>query len=157
MVLLEAICIMKPPPVTNISRSERRTMDALRYTADFLVTWRGHMAEHRSAGAVHHIEAIQNQNMEMRIEVQRVREALNESDGAATSLAVRGRNARHAADGSKDRSYKDLQYIPHQGRVIGEAIAQCIRNRWHPLADGHFGENTIHQMRGRVEHAPCST
>jgi len=51
----------------------------------------------------------------------------------------------------------NLQYILDQGRVVSEAIAKRQWDRQHPLADRHFRNNTIHQMRGRVGHAPPPT
>ena len=49
------------------------------------------------------------------VQVQRIAEALDEGHSAATSLAVRGRNASPAADRSEDGAHKDLQYIPDKG------------------------------------------
>jgi hypothetical protein len=47
----------------------------------------------------------------LRVEIQRVAEALNESNGAAASLTVRGGNARPAAVRGKDGTYEALQYV----------------------------------------------
>ena len=91
------------------------------------------------------------------VEIQRVAEALNESNGAAASLTVRGGNDRPAAVRGKDGTYEDLQYISDQGRVVSEAIAQGEGDRQHPLPDRNFGKDMIHQMRGRVGHAPPPT
>jgi hypothetical protein len=73
-------------------------MNALHHMGNFLTRRRGHTPERQFSFAAHHIDDIQNQYMEMGIKVQRIAEALNEGHGAATSLSVRGRNARPAAD-----------------------------------------------------------
>jgi len=84
------------------------------------------------------------------VEVKRIAEALNESNCAAASLSVRGRNARPAADRGKDSANEDLQYLSDEGRVVSEAIAKSKGDREHPLPDRNFGKDMIHQMRGRV-------
>jgi hypothetical protein len=92
-------------------------MYALRCAGNFLVSRRGHMPEHRFALAINDIEAIHCEYVIVWVEIQGITEALNEGDSAAARLAVRGRNARPAADRGKDSSYKDLQDVPDQGRV----------------------------------------
>jgi len=85
-------------------------MYALRYTGNFLISRRGDAPEHWFALAVNHIDTIHCQDMKMGIEIQGITEALNESYGAAASLAVRGRNVRPAADRGKNGAHKSAIY-----------------------------------------------
>ena len=70
----------------------------------------GDAPEHWFALAVNHIDTIHCQDMKMGIEIQGITEALNESYGAAASLAVRGRNVRPAADRGKNGAHKSAIY-----------------------------------------------
>ena len=94
--------------------------------------------------------------MEVRVEIQGVAEALNEGDGAAAGPAIRGGNARPAADRGEHGAHEDLRDVSDQGRVVGKAIAKGKRHRQHPLADRHFGKDSIHQMRGSIGHTPSA-
>ena len=93
----------------------------------------------------------------MRVEVQRVAEALNEGDGTAGCLAVRGRNARPAADRGEDGSDEDLQHIPDQGGVVSEAVAKGKGDRQHPLPDRRLWKDPVHEVSGGIGHvASCA-
>ncbi len=73
------------------------------------------LCELEFALVVDDIDAIQSQDMKVRVEVQGIAEALNECDGPASSLVTRGRNTRPAADRGKDRAHKNLHHFPDQG------------------------------------------
>ena len=59
------------------------------------------MPENQFASPALNIDALQGKRMQVRIEIQCVAEALNEGNGAAARLAVRGGNAGPAADRGK--------------------------------------------------------
>jgi hypothetical protein len=57
----------------------------------------------------------------------------------------------------KDGANEYAQHRAAQLMIPGEGIAQPVRQRQHPLADGQSAEHAIHQVRGQFGHAPAAT
>jgi len=128
-------------------------LNALGHPGYFGITWRSHVVAGDCAFLIDYVEAVQCHGMEMDVEIQRIPKALHDADGAAASLAIGGGDSCPAADRGKYCTHEDLEYVADQGRVVCEAIAEGERERKHPLADRHFGEDTVHEMGGSVGHS----
>ena len=64
--------------------------------------------------------------------------------------------ARATPQRREDRAHEDAQHGARERRVVGEAVAEGERQREHPLADRDLGQHAVHQVRGRVGHAPAA-
>ncbi len=136
-------------------------VNAVGDAGDLRISWRGNMPENQMALIALDINPVQCQGVEVRVEIQRVAEALNESDGAAAGAAVRGGNARAPADRGKHGAHPDLHYVHHKGRVVGEPIAQggrpalaltCRASKQHSFAVAFHGSRRFHVFRTLTEH-----
>jgi hypothetical protein len=99
------------PQTTAFHESRDTPLNAVRNAGDFRISGRGNMPENQSAPPVLDIDPVQGHCVEMRIEIQRIAEALNERDGAAAGSAVRGGNARPTPDRGKHGAHPDVQYV----------------------------------------------
>ena len=52
------------------------------------------------------------------------------------------------------RPMHHLQHRRHQLGLCGQQQAQRDRQRQHPLAQRHMGDDVVHQMRRGLGHAP---
>ena len=95
--------------------------------------------------------------MEVEVCIQASPKSLHKSHRAALSLPDPILLPRPAAERSKDSPGEDLKDIPDQGLIVGQTIAQGEGQRQDPLPDGHFGEDTIHQVRGGIRHPAAGT
>jgi hypothetical protein len=54
-------------------------------------------------------------------------------------------------------THEGAQHLTREFCIPGASVTQGIRQCENPLAHGRFGQNAIHEMGGRVGHAPSAT
>jgi hypothetical protein len=93
--------------------------------------------------------------MEVDVQVQGVPEALHEGDGPALTAGHAPLPPSATAQRREDGPQKEIQHGARELGVVGEPVAEREREREHPLADRDLREHALHQMGGRVAHAPA--
>jgi hypothetical protein len=53
---------------------------------------------------------------------------------------------------AEERTGVDAQHGAAEGVIPGEAIAECVRQREHPLAHGDVRQDVVHEIRGTRGH-----
>jgi len=111
----------------------------------------------RPSFPVRGVNAVNDQAVIVRCELERIVEALHERHGAALRRFQSQQLFRSTAEFAKNRAHKGVQNFAHEPRVVGQAVAQSKRNRQHPLAGGNFGEDVIDKVSSGLGHPPSST
>jgi hypothetical protein len=88
------------------------------------------------------------------VHVEGVSEALHEGDGPALASGDAPLHPRPTPERAEDRAHEDAQDGAREWGVVGEAVAQREGQREHPLPHRDLGQDPVHQVRGRVGHAP---
>jgi len=92
------------------------------------------------------------QAVKMYVEVGGRPEALDQRDGAAAAfICVELGCVQQMA---RDHALHHLQHRGDQRGLRGQQRAQRNRQRQHPLPNRHVRDDVIHQVRGRLRHAP---
>jgi hypothetical protein len=60
-------------------------------------------------------------------------------------------------EGALISPYENMEDVPHQPLVIGQAIAQRHGERKNPLTDRHTWKNPVNEMSRGVRHPPPAT
>jgi hypothetical protein len=92
----------------------------------------------------------------MCIRAQLGRESLDEADRAALASSHVPLISRAPAEFGEERAKEGAQHLAGESCVVRAAVAERIGQRQDPLADGHFGQDAIHQVRRRLRHAPAA-
>ena len=104
-----------------------------------------------------HINAVEKQRMEMRIEAQVTGSALN--DGEPAAFAVGGATLFGGAFAipSCNCFSEDAQHGAQQGAIISQRKTQRKRQRQHPLSQRHFiGQHVVSKIRCAFIHATAA-
>ena len=88
----------------------------------------------------------------MYVEVGRRPKTLDQRDGAAVGFL--GLEPSLAEQMARDHPVHHLQHRSHQLGLCGQQQAQRDRQRQHPLAHRHMGDDVVDQMRCGLGHAP---
>lgn len=83
--------------------------------------------------------------------------SLHERDRATLAASHAPLAARAPAEGGEDRPHEDTQHGAGERSIVGESVAETERQREYPLSHGDLGEDAVHQVRGRIGHAPATT
>ena len=101
-----------------------------------------------------HEDAVENERVKMEVNVHRPAKALHARHHA-------GLSAREplapclAAIRAAERAHEDVQHRATEPVVVGEPVPQPVRDREHPLSDGHVGrQHVIDEMRRALGHPP---
>ena len=101
-----------------------------------------------------HEDAIGDARMEMHVPVERRAEAVDEGDG--TEPRACGGGTREACRSAQESLYsrdEDPRKGCDHALAVGEEAAQPLRHGDHPLAHGHWWDDMIDQVCGRLRHA----
>ena len=102
------------------------------------------------------VDAVQDEDMEMQIEIERAAEALGHDDRATAARCARPLWPRVRSHGQQ-RAHEDAPDGGTELGVEGQQIADAEGEREHPLADRHVRQHVVDQVRGCVGHAPAAT
>jgi hypothetical protein len=91
--------------------------------------------------------------MEMDVGIQRRPTALDRGHGPAA--AADSVHARPAALGAEHRAHEDAQHGAAQTVIVGQRVAQPMRQRQHPLAHRQVAEHAVDEVRRALAHAPA--
>ena len=130
--------------------------DLVRHPGDFRVIRREQAVESKPAGSILGVDSVEDERMEMDVNVEGTAESLHEGHGPALPVADAALTAGSPAQRREDRAHEDLKDVPHQCRVIGQAVAQVDGKREDPLAHWDIREDPIDEMGGGVGHAPAA-
>ena len=128
------------PPLTRRGDVHREGLDVL--------VGRCGLAEAQRIVRATIVDAVEVDDVEMHIEVQRGAEPLDRRDG--TTLAQRA--ARRLAVPPRDAAKGDAQDTIDEIRPARQQPAAFEGNREHPLARRHPRDHTVHPVRGGLRH-----
>ena len=83
----------------------------------------------------------------MDIEIDRASKTLYERHASALGLPNAKLFCRPPPQRGEYRLNEYLQNVSHQTGIVGQPLAQCIRQREHPLPDWNDWKHSIHEMR----------
>jgi hypothetical protein len=86
----------------------------------------------------------------MDVEVQRRPKSLDRRDSTTADAATLGSPALERQQGTDE----DSEHGATELVVPGERVAEAVRQREHPLADGKPAQHVVDQVRGEIGHAP---
>ncbi len=102
--------------------------------------------------------AVEGQDVEVVVRIQRASEALGEGDGSELRVANRGRRAR--ASVTERRPERPEENAEHSTRHLGALVQEGpkpLGHGEHPLPDGEVRDHLVGQVRRHLRHAPCVT
>jgi hypothetical protein len=102
------------------------------------------------------VDAVDQQWVEVDVQVEGVAEALHEGDRTALAADYPPLLERPPSQRGEDRPNEDAQYRTRERRVVSEPVAEREGQREHPLPDGGLWQHTVHQVSGRIGHAPAA-
>ncbi len=92
------------------------------------------------------IGPVESQRVEVKVQIQRRAEALNEADGSAL-LGKRAPVSPNAPPQLREeRPQERAKHLARELRVVRTAIAKRVGENEHPLADRHRGKDAIHEV-----------
>ena len=113
--------------------------------------WRGRMEAQRAVRLAHE-DAVEDERVIVEVNVHRPAEALHARHHAGLS-AREPLAPRLAAIRAPERTHEDVQHRAAEPVVVGESVAQPVRDREHPLSDGHVGrQHLIDETRRALGH-----
>src|SRR5438094_9185289 len=98
-------------------------------------------------------DAVQEEGVEVDVQLEAAPEALDHRHGAAPPVA---RAARSAAIEAAHGPSGDHEHRPAERVIVGEEIAQAVRQREHPLAHGNVRQDVIDEVCGLLRHAAAA-
>jgi hypothetical protein len=125
-----------------------------------LAAGRGQRVEDERALRVAHVDAVERQRVEVHVEAQRAVGALDECDGADEGVlhtAQAEMTLSAPAQRARERTDEGVEHVGAQAPVVREWVAQGPRQRAHPLANGHFGQDRVDEVRREVAHSAPET
>ena len=129
-----------------------RVMILCKHRLQRFIGRRGHLDEDRLTVGAAPVHAVQHQAVQVDVQVGGRPEALDQRDGAAVGLVCL--EASLPEQVARDHAVHDLQHRRHQLGLRGQQQAQRDRQRQHPLAHRHMGDDVVHQVRRGLRHAP---
>lgn len=123
---------------------------------DLGVLGRREGVEAKSAVRPWRVDAVKEQRVEVDVQVEGVTEALHDGDRAALTACHAPLLARPTPQRSDNRAHEDAQDGAREWGVVGEAVAEREGKREHPLPHRDLGHDPVHQVRGRICHAPAA-
>jgi len=94
--------------------------------------------------------------MEMNIELEATAKPLDHRHGATLSVA-HARGGCSAAIEAKHGAHGDAEHRAAERVIVGEEIAQSVRQGEHPLAHGDVWQDVIDETGGLLRHAATAT
>lgn len=137
----------------SLSTTMNRSHDSL----ELLSSWRCRLVEDEATGVVARVQTVQEARVKVDVQIQAGAKALHEGDGTqphAVDVCDPGPRRRRAIV-SVDRGGEESRERAQHLRIERSESAQFEREREHPLAHRHSGENAVDQVRRRVGHAPA--
>ncbi len=108
-------------------------------TGHVLSLWRRERNEQAEVVDRAGIDPVEYEDMEMRRQVQRRSEALNESDRAVVPTRNPEEPPRPQSLVGEERTQEGPQDLGHQPCIPGTSVSKGIRKREYPLTEGHAG------------------
>jgi hypothetical protein len=102
------------------------------------------------------VYAVECQGVEVHVQVQGRTESLDKGDRTALAASHLPLISRAPAELGEQGAKEGAQHLARESRVVRTAVAERIGQCQNPLADGHFGQDAIHQMRRCIRHAPTA-
>src|SRR5947208_13179506 len=100
-------------------------------------------------------DAVQQEGVEVDVQLEAAPEALDHRHGAAPPVA-HARARRAAAIEPEHGAYGDAEHRAAERVIVGEEIAQAVRQREHPLAHGDVRQDVIDEVCGLLRHAAAA-
>jgi hypothetical protein len=146
-----AVCAGFEKPVDSAGRARQDTRH-------LVVAGRGQGEEARVLCRIRGVGvcAVERQGVKVHVQVQRGSKPLDEADRAALAVSQVPLISRAAAEFGKERAKEGAQHLAGEPRVVRAPVAERIGQCQDPLADGHFGQNAVHQVRRGIRHAPAA-
>jgi hypothetical protein len=116
--------------------------------------WPGYEVERTGARRVGYEEAVGQDAVGVRVEVQRAAEALEKGDGAGLSVND-PQSSTAVALPRKEEAQEHGEHLAEQLRLAGEPEAQVERKAQHPLAVGYGRQQVIDQAGREIVGPPC--
>ena len=138
-----------PPPTGE--EFHHPSDDLVQHRLQRFIGWRGDFDEFRSAVNATPAHAVQHQAVQVNVEIGRRAEALEERDSAAVGFVCLQPGLPEQL--ARDHAVHDLQHRRHQLGLCGQQQAPRDRQRQHPLAHRHMGDDVVHQVSGGLCHA----
>src|SRR5213596_2333058 len=101
-------------------------------------------------------DAVQQEGVEVDVQLEAAPEALDHRHGAAPPVA-HARARRAAAIEPEHGAYGDAEHRAAERMIVGEEIAQAVRQGEHPLAHGNARQDMIDEVGGLLRHTPPAT
>ena len=121
-----------------------------------LAARRGKRVEDERASRVANVHAVERERVEVDIETEGTVAALDEGAGAHEGVldaAQAELTLRAPAQRACERADERREDVRAQPPIVGQRVAQGPRQRAHPLANRHLGQDLVHEVRGDVGHA----
>ena len=109
------------------------------------------MEADRAACGVLAEHAVEREDVEVEMRVERATKALGERDGA--DLSVSGGPGARAAERGTERPEEDGEHRGGHTRLVVEEGAEPLRKREDPLAHGQVRQEVVGQVRRDLGHA----
>src|SRR5438093_1831049 len=100
-------------------------------------------------------DAVQEEGVEVDVQLEAAPEALDHRHGAAPPVA-HSPAARSAAIEAEHGPSGDAEHRAAERVIVGEEIAQAVRQREHPLAHGDVRQDVIDEVCGLLRHAAAA-
>ena len=126
--------------------------DPLHQALELLRTRRRNRHEHQATFTLTPINAVEHEQVEMDIEIERAAEALYQ--GHCPCDCARTRQTGFANQMARDRSIDDTEHLRDHLGPRRQQVAQCKRQRQHPLANGLLRQDVVHEQCRRLGHPP---
>jgi hypothetical protein len=127
--------------------------DLAHHASDLGILRRRERVEARRLEPVRLVDTVEHKRVEVDVQVESVAEPLHERDGAALGALDAPLFPGPAPERCEDGPHEDTKHGGRECGVVGEAVAERVGEREHPLADGGLGEHAIDQVSCGVGHA----
>ena len=96
-------------------------------------------------------DAVEHDDVEVEVRIERGAEAVQEGDGAELR-SVRGAGT-DAPERGADGAQQDAEHVAGEARVVGQEGADPLRQGEYPLADGQRRQDVVGEVGGHLHHA----
>src|SRR5207249_641107 len=101
-------------------------------------------------------DAVQQEGVEVDVQLEATAEALDHRHGAAPPIG-HAPATRAAAIEPEHGAHRDAEDRAAERVIVGEKVAQAVRQREHPLAYGDVRQDVIDEVGGLLGHPPAAT